>query len=161
MPDRVSGILGILAAVLAVVAWPACEKQSAGTAGQAKPSDQPIDMTTWKPDPALPKPDIKAVVEIVKEPVRKKVSMKVTATEAHGLTVHEVHFKLKYRVLNPDTKQYDYPPNLFTPKMIPKLDKGKFVFTTPIVEPHLKDKAWEGENDNWEVEIVQYGAYFK
>lgn len=123
--------------------------------------EQEANLGNWKPDPNLPKPEITAKVEIVKEPERKKVSMKVSATEANGLTVHEVQFVLKYRSYNKKRRRYVYPKDMFTYKMIPKIEKGLAVWTTPIVESHLRDKAWEGTDDNWEVKIRSYNQYYK
>ena len=152
------GLLWVGAALLPV-ALNSCEKQDAGaTRSASKPA---IDLTNWKPDPGLPKPEISAAVEIIKEPQRKKISMKVTATETKGLTVHDVQFLLKYRVFNEETRQYDYPAGMVTPKMIPKIEKGVGLFQTPIVEKHLREVAWDSENDNWEVEIRSYSQYYK
>ncbi len=151
--------LALAGFVLCALFFPSCKKQeSVGT----KPADKPaVDLTNWKPDPNLPKPELSAKVEIVKEPERKKVSMKVTATEANGLTVHEVHFEIKYRVFNDQTKQYDYPEHMLAYKMIPKVEKGIGVFQTPFVERELRDLAWNGEDDNWEVQIRGYNQYYK
>ena len=45
--------------------------------------------------------------------------------------------------------------------MIPKIEKGGAVWQTPIVERYLQDKAWEGTDDNWEIEIRSYNQYYK
>ena len=70
-----------LALGLGALAFACCKPQE-GTqpATQPKPA---VDLSNWKPDPNLPKPEITAKVEIIKEREHHKVSMKVTATEAH------------------------------------------------------------------------------
>ena len=164
--DRIKISRGLIwvGVALLPVALNSCEKQDAGaTRGASKPA---VDLTNWKPDPGLPKPEISAAVEIIKEPFikepqRRKISMKVTATETSGLTVHEVQFLLKYRVFNEETRQYDYPSGMVTPKMIPRIEKGVGLFQTPIVEKHLREVAWDSENDNWEVEIRSYNQYYR
>ena len=108
------------------VATVACKEKSSPPPPAPKPA---IDLTNWKADPSLPEPVLTPSVEIIKEHERKKVSMKVTVAEANGLTVHEVHFVIKYREKNPETGEYEYPDNRFAYKMIPKVDKGKGVFT--------------------------------
>lgn len=133
-------------------------QEDARPAPQAKPA---IDLSNWKADPKLPKPEFTTKVEIIKEPERQKVSMKVTVTETHDLTVHEVQFSLRYRVLNEETKQFEYPERMFTYKMIPKIEKGRAVFQTPIVEPNLRKVAWDSDNDNWDIEIRSFNQYYK
>ncbi len=150
--------LALHAAGLCVVVGVGCKERSSPPPPPPKPA---LDLTNWKADPSLPKPDLTPSVEIIKEHERKKVSMRVTVTEANGLTVHEVHFVLKYREKNPKTGEYEYPENKFAYKIIPKVDKGKGVFQTPIVEKMLLDVAWKGEDDNWEVEIKGYNQYYK
>ncbi len=142
-----------------IVLIPSCEKKAAPSSAPPKPAG--IDLSNWKADPNLPKPVITATVEIVKEPERKKISMKVTAKEANKLTVHEVQITLKYRVLDEEKGEYVYPEDSMTYKMIPKIEKGKAVWQTPIVEIYLRDKAWEGTDDNWEIEIRSYNQYYK
>lgn len=136
----------------------ACKEKSSPPPPPPKPT---VDLTNWKADPSLPEPVLTPKVEIIKEHERKKVSMKVTVTEANGLTVHEVHFLIKYREKNPETGEYEYPENRSAYKMIPKVDKGKGVFQTPFVEKMLVDVAWQGEDDNWEIEIKGYHQYYK
>lgn len=136
----------------------ACKEKSSPPPPPPKPT---VDLTNWKADPSLPEPVLTPKVEIIKEHERKKVSMKVTVTEANGLTVHEVHFLIKYREKNPETGEYEYPENRSAYKMIPKVDKGKGVFQTPFVEKMLVDVAWQGEDDNWEIEIKGYNQYYK
>lgn len=151
--------LAICTAGLCAVAGVGCKEKSSPPPPPApKPA---IDLTNWKADPSLPKPVLTPSVEIIKEHERKKVSMKVTVTEANGLTVHEVHFVIKYREKNSETGEYTYPENRFAYKMIPKIDKGKGVFQTPFVEKMLVDVAWQGEDDNWEIEIKGYNQYYK
>ena len=142
-----------------IVLIPSCEKKAATPSTHATPTG--IDLTDWKADPNLPKPDITATVEIVKEPGKQKVSMKVTAKEANGLTVHEVQIALKYRVFDKEKGEYVYPENSMTYKMIPKIEKGEAVWQTPIVESYLRDKAWDGTDDNWEIEIRSFNQYYK
>ena len=138
---------------------PSCEKKAAAPSARPKPAG--VDLTNWKADPNLPKPVITATVEIVKEPGKKKISMKVTAKEANKLTVHEVQITLKYRVFDKEKGEYVYPENSTAYKMIPKITKGEAVWQTPIVESYLRDKAWEGTDDNWEIEIRSYNQYYK
>ncbi len=142
-----------------IVLIPSCEKKKAAPPASAKAVT--VDLTNWKADPSLPKPVITATVEIVKEPGKKKVSMKVTAKEANGLTVHEVQITLKYRVFDKEKGEYVYPEDSMTYKMIPKIDKGEAVWQTPIVESYLRDRAWDGTDDNWETEIRRYNQYYK
>ena len=142
-----------------IVLIPSCDKKKAASGTTVKPAA--VDLSNWKADPSLPKPIITATVEIIKEPGKKKVSMKVTAKEANNLTVHEVQIALKYRVLDKETGEYVYPENSMTYKMIPKIEKGETVWQTPIVESYLLDKAWEGTDDNWEIEIRSYNQYYK
>lgn len=136
----------------------ACKEKSSVPAPTPKPA---IDLTNWKADPSLPEPVLTPKVEIIKEHERKKVSMRVTVTEANGLTVHEVHFVIKYREKNPETDEYEYPENRFAYKMMPKVVKGKGVFQTPFVEAMLLDVAWQGQDDNWEIEIKGFNQYYK
>lgn len=151
--------LVLLPLSLVALAFASCKPQE-GTrpAPQAKPA---VDLSNWKADPKLPKPEISTKVEIIKERERQKVSMKVTVTEAHDLTVHEVQFALRYRVLNEETKQFEYPERMFTYKMIPKIEKGRAVFQTPIVEPNLRKVAWDSDNDDWDIEIRSFNQYYK
>ncbi len=142
-----------------IVLIPSCEKKKAAPATPPKPAG--VDLSNWKADPSLAKPVITATVEIVKEPGKKKISMKVTAKEANNLTVHEVQIALKYRVFDKEKGEYVYPENMLTYKMIPKIDKGEAVWQTPIVETDLAEKAWEGTDDNWEIEIRSYNQYYK
>ena len=152
-------VLRIIPLCAVIVLIPSCEKKKAAT-GTA-PKTASVDLSNWKADPNLPKPVITATVEIVKEPAKKKVSMKVTAKEANNLTVHEVQFALKYRVFDKEKGEYVYPEGSITYKMIPKIEKGAAVWQTPIVEHYLQDKAWEGTDDNWEIEIRSYNQYYK
>lgn len=150
--------LAVLVAGLCVAGLVACKEKNSTPPPPPKPA---IDLTNWKADPSLPKPVLTPSVEIIKEPERKKISMKVTVTEANGLTVHEVHFVIKYRTKNPETGEYEYPENRLAYKMLPKVSKGKGVFKTPFVEKMLVEVAWQGENDNWEIEIKGYNQYYK
>ena len=160
MNKRSLSILSRLMPLCALfVLVPSCEKKNADSSKTIKPAA--IDLSNWKADPSLPKPVITATVEIVKEPAKKKVSMKVTAKEANNLTVHEVQFALKYRVFDKEKGEYTYPENSMALKMIPKIEKGVRVWQTPIVESYLQDKAWEGTDDNWEIEIRSYNQYYK
>ena len=152
-------VLRIISLCTVIVLIPSCEKKKGASGTPAKPPA--VDLSNWKADPSLPKPVITATVEIVKEPGKKKVSMKVTAKEANKLTVHEVQIALKYRVFDKEKGEYVYPENSTTYKMIPKIEKGEAVWQTPIVESHLRDKAWEGTDDNWEIEIRSYNQYYK
>ncbi len=152
-------VLRLLPLCALIVLNLSCEKKKAASGTSVKPTA--VDLSNWKADPSLPKPVITATVEIVKEPGKKKVSMKVTAKEANNLTVHEVQIALKYRVLDKETGEYVYPENSMTYKMIPKIEKGETVWQTPIVESYLLDKAWEGTDDNWEIEIRSYNQYYK
>jgi len=154
-----SVVLRLLPLCTCVVLIPSCEKKNASSGTTAKPAA--VDLSNWKADPSLPKPVITAIVEIIKEPGKKKVSMKVTAKEANNLTVHEVQIALKYRVFDKEKGEYTYPENSMTYKMIPKIEKGEAVWQTPIVETYLQDKAWEGTDDNWEIEIRSYNQYYK
>ncbi len=146
-----------LCALIALIS--SCEKKKA--ASPPPVNAVTVDLTNWKADPSLPKPVITATVEIVKEPAKKKVSMKVTAKEANGLTVHEVQIALKYRVFDKEKGEYVYPENSMAYKMIPKIDKGEAVWQTPIVESYLRDKAWDGTDDNWEIEVRSYNQYYR
>ena len=136
-----------------------CKKEDGGTI--PAPSKPAVDLANWKADPNLPKPQITATVEIIKDSEHKKISMKVTAEESNGLTVHEIQFMLKYRVFNEESQKHEYPEGTAIPKMIPKIEKGAGVFQTPIVEKALREVAWESNNDNWEVEIRSYNQYYK
>ncbi len=152
-------VLRLIPLCTLIVLIPSCEKNKAASPPPAKAAA--VDLTNWKADPSLPKPVITATVEIVKEPGKQKVSIKVTAKEANGLTVHEVQIALKYRVFDKEKGEYVYPENSMTYKMIPKIEKGIAVWQTPIVESYLRDKAWEGTDDNWEIEIRSYNQYYK
>ena len=160
MTERpLSIVLRLIPLCAVIVLIPSCEKKKAAPGTSPKPAA--VDLSNWKADPNLPKPVITATVEIVKEPGKKKVSMKVTAKEANKLTVHEVQFALKHRGFDKEKGEYVYPEDSMTYKMIPKIEKGKAVWQTPIVETHLRDKAWEGTDDNWEIEIRSYNQYYK
>ncbi len=152
-------VLRLVSLCTFIVLIPSCEKKKAASGTTVKPVA--VDLSNWKADPSLPKPVITAIVEIIKEPGKKKVSMKVTAIEANNLTVHEVQIALKYRVFDKEKGEYTYPENSMTYKMIPKIEKGEAVWQTPIVETYLQDKAWEGTDDNWEIEIRSYNQYYK
>ncbi len=152
-------VLRLIPLCTLIVLIPSCEKKKAAT-GTA-PKTAAVDLSNWKADPNLPKPVITATVEIVKEKEKGKVSMKVTAKEANNLTVHEVQIVLKYRVFDKEKGEYVYPEESIAYKMIPKIEKGKAVWQTPIVENYLRDKAWEGTDDNWEIEIRSYHQYYK
>ncbi len=157
--QSLSIVLRLIPLCTLIVLIPSCEKKKGSAGTTAKPAT--VELSDWKADPSLPKPVITATVEIVKEPGKKKVSMKVTAKEANELTVHEVQIALKYRVFEKEKGEYFYPEDSMTYKMIPKIEKGKAVWQTPIVEIYLRDKAWEGTDDNWEIEIRSYNQYYK
>jgi hypothetical protein len=142
-----------------IVMISSCEKKAAPAAKRSTAAA--VDLSNWKADPNLPKPVITATVAIVKEPEKKKISMRVTAKEANKLTVHEVQIALKYRVLDKEKGEYVYPEKSTAYKMIPKIDKGEVAWQTPIVESYLRDKAWEGTDDNWEIEVRGYNQYYK
>ncbi len=157
--QSLSIVLRLIALCTLIVLIPSCDKKKASSGTTAKPAV--VDLSDWKADPSLPKPVITATVEIVKEPGKQKVSMKVTAKEANGLTVHEVQIALKYRVFDKEKGEYVYPEDSMAFKMIPKIDKGEAVWQTPIVESYLRDKAWDGTDDNWEIEIRSFNQYYK
>ena len=98
---------------------------------------------------------------IFKEPLKQKISFKVVALEANGMTVQEVQLLIKYRELDEKTKEWVYPQGKQVHKMIPFIDKGKGIFQTPIVEQPLKPLAEAGTDDNWTVEVLMYGPYWK
>ncbi len=150
MPHRV--LSATLVALCMGLSTASCKKE--------QPAPKQIDLREWTADPSLPKPEITTTVKIIKEPERQKISMQVEAREAHGLTVHEVHFRLKYRIRG-ENGEYTYPDDLWALKMIPKITQGKGEFKTPIVELHLRDKAWQSTDDNWEAEVMQYNQYYK
>ena len=156
---KIKNALFWLGVVLVPLTLTSCKKEDGGTS--LAPSKPAVDLTNWKPDPNLPKPQITATVEIIKDSEHQKISMKVTAEESTGLTVHEIQFVLKYRVFNEESQEHEYPEGMAVPKMIPKIEKGAGVFQTPIVEKVLREVAWDSDNDNWEVEIRSYNQYYK
>lgn len=142
---------------------PSCKKSDEASKNASPASSKPVwvDPNKWEPDPALPKPEITASIVILKEPLKKKISFKVVAQEANGMTVQEVQLLIKYRELDEQTKEWVYPEGKQVHKMIPFIDKGKGLFQTPIVEKALRPLAETHTDDNWTVEVLMYGPYWK
>lgn len=123
------------------------------------PATEEADPETAGVDEELPEPDITTKIEIVEEPEKNKISFKVTATEAHGLTVKEVFIEISYRSFDEEKKEWVFDPRLRTIKLIPVIEKGgPTIYQTPIVEPDLKPLALASTDDNWTVKVERYGA---
>ena len=145
------------AIALLAIATTGCKKNTP----PARPASTRIDPNGWTADPALPKPDLVSTIEIIKEPERKKISMKITVLESHGLNVQDVQVHIHYRSFNEETKQWVDDPKRQVRKLVLLVSSGEGILKTAIVEDNLKEVAWESENTNWRVEVEKYGPYYE